>query len=299
MMKGGTMRKNISKGLNKQRYGYYFVLPALILFGMFVLWPFLQAIIISFYKYNIGVREFIGFDNYIKMFHDPVFMKTLINNVLYIVIVVPCSLFLSLGISLAIYRKGTMVKSVVRAIFYLPAIVPSVCMAVVWKWLYNPEYGLLNIVIKALGGPEVRFLGDQNIAIFAVMLIIVMWTIGQPIILFTASLGNVPSSVLEAADIDGASGWQKFWRVTWPMIKPTTLYIMVTLTIGVMQVIEAIMLTTNGGPYYASNSLLLMIYNQAFDLSNFGYASAIGNIMFVIVAILSVIQFKVMNTENN
>lgn len=285
--------------IKKQRFGYYFVLPALILFAMFVLWPFLQALLLGFYKYNIGVKKFIGLDNYIKMFHDPVFLKTLANNGLYIAIVVPCSLFLSLGISLVIQKRGVVVRSLVRTIFYLPAIVPSVCMAVVWKWLYNPEYGLLNIIIKGLGGPEVRFLGDQRFAIYAVMLIIVMWTIGQPIILFTAALGNVPATVLEAADIDGANVWKKFWRVTWHMIKPTTLYIMVTLTIGVMQVVEAVMLTTNGGPYYASNSLLLMIYNQAFDLSNFGYASAIGNVMFLIIAALSIIQFKVMNTENN
>lgn len=288
----------IKRALHKQKYAYIFILPALILFFFFVFGPFLEALRLGSYNYTIGTKEFIGLDNYTRMFSDPVFRKTLVNNILYIVIVVPISLFLSLGISLAIYKRGVVIKSAMRAVFYLPAIVPSVCMAVVWKWLYNPSYGLFNLIIQSLGGEEIKFLGDPKFAIYSVMVIVVTWTIGQPIILFTASLGGVPESVLEAAEIDGANAWQKFWSVTWAMIKPTTLYIMVTLTINVMQVVEAIMLTTNGGPYYASNSLLLMVYNEAFKLNNFGYAAAIGNVMFVVVFVISIIQFKYMSIDD-
>lgn len=287
----------ILRTLNKQKYAFFFILPAFVLFLLFVLGPFLEAIRLGSYEYTIGKKEFIGFENYTNLLADPIFRKTLVNNILYIVFVVPTSLFLSLAISLAIYKRGVVIKSAVRAVFYLPAIVPSVCMAVVWKWLYNPSYGLFNILIQFFGGGEVKFLGDPKIAIYSVMVIVVTWTIGQPIILFTASLGSVPETILEAAEIDGANSWQKFWQVTWAMIRPTTLYIMVTLTINVMQVVESIMLTTNGGPYYATNSLLLMVYTEAFELNNYGYAAAIGNVMFVVVFIISIIQFKYLSPD--
>ena len=285
------------KALKKQRAGILFVLPATLLFLVFVLWPFMQALALGFYDYGIAGKKFVGFNNYIKFFRDPIAIKTIGNTCMYVLVIVPVVLFASLLISLIIYKRGSVIKGYIRTVFYLPAVVPSVCLAVVWKWLYNPNYGLINTIIAKAGGRSVNFLGDPQVAIYAVMLIVITWTLGQPVVLFTAALGGVPESLLEAASLDGARAWKKFWSITWPLLKPTTLYVMVTLTIGVMQVVEAIMLTTNGGPYYATNSLLLMIYNEAFKLNNIGYATAIGNIMFVIIFIASLIQFKFMSSD--
>ena len=274
-----------------------FVLPSTVLFVLFVLWPFIKAIKTSFYDYSISGMKFVGIKNYAKILSDPIAIKTIFNTIRYVVIIVPIVLFSALLISLAIYQRGTVIKSYIRCVFYLPAVVPSVCLAVVWKWLYNVNFGLLNSIITRFGAEPVNFLGDPGIAIYSVMLIVITWILGQPIVLFTAALGGIPETLLESAELDGAGAWKKFWFVTWPLLKPTTLYVMVTLTIGVMQVVEAVMLTTNGGPYYASNSMLLLIYNEAFKLNHLGYATAIGNIMFVIVFIISLIQFKTMSSD--
>ena len=285
------------KTLRKQQWGYYFVLPAVVLFAIFVIRPFFVAIINGFYDYGLSGKKFVGLDNYIKIFNDPIAIKTITNTLLYIAIIVPVVLMVSLLISVVIYKRNAIVKGYVRAVFYLPAVVPSVCLAVVWKWLYNPNFGLFNTIITRLGGPEVNFLGDPNVAIYAVMVIVITWTLGMPIVLYTAALGGIPETVLEAAEIDGAGEWKKFWKITWPLLKPTTLYILVTVTIGTMQVVEAVLLTTGGGPYYASNTMLLMIYTEAFKLNHFGYASAIGNVMFIIIFIISLIQFKFLSAD--
>ena len=285
------------KTLKKQQWGYYFVIPAAVLFAFFVIRPFVVAVINGFYDYGLSGRKFVGLANYAKILNDPIAIKTITNTLVYVAVIVPVILAVSLLVSLAIYKRGALAKGYVRAVFYLPAVVPSVCLAVVWKWLYNPNFGLLNTIIKSLGGPEVNFLGDPNIAIYSVIFIVITWTIGLPIILYTAALGGIPETLLEAAEIDGAGEWKKFWRVTWPLLRPTTLYIMVTATIGTMQVVEAVLLTTAGGPYYASNTMLLMIYTEAFKLNHFGYASAIGNVMFVIIFIISLIQFKFLSAD--
>lgn len=285
------------KRIKKNQAGILFVLPATLLFLVFVLWPFLQALITGFYDYSISGKTFVGFQNYYKFFHDPTALKTVGNTCKYVLFIVPIVLFLSMLISMIIYKRGTVIKGYMLAVFYLPSVVPSVCLAVVWKWLYNQNYGLFNYFIRAFGGENVNFLGDPNIAIYAVMLIVITWVIGQPIVLFTAALGGIPENLLEAASLDGCTPWKRFRYITWHLLKPTTLYVMVTLTINVMQVVEAIQLTTNGGPYYATQSMLLLIYNEAFKLNHIGYATAIGNIMFVIIFIASLIQFRLMQSD--
>jgi len=275
-------------------WGYFFILPAAVLFFIFVLWPVFQEIITGFYRYDITGKKFIGIDNYAKILKDPIAIKTIWNTLKYIFVIVPVVLFSSILISLIIYRRNEIIKGYVRAVFYLPAVIPSICLTVVWKWLYNINFGLFNSILTSLGSKPVNFLGDPKTALLSVIVIVITWLLGLPVILFTAALGGIPETLLEAADLEGAGKWNKFWKITWPLLKPTTLYVMVTLTISVMQVVEAVMLTTNGGPYYESNSMLLMIYNEAFKKNNIGYASAIGNIMFVIIFIISLIQFKLM-----
>lgn len=280
--------------IKKQLWGYFFIFPATILFLVFVLWPVIQEIITGFYRYDITGKKFIGVENYVRFLYDPIAIKTVWNTIKYVFVIVPVVLFGAILISLIIYRQNEIIKGYVRAVFYIPAVIPSICLTVVWKWLYNINFGLFNSIILSIGGEPVNFLGNPKTAIFSVMVIVITWLLGLPVILFTASLGGIPETLLEAADLEGAGKWKKFWSIIWPLLKPTTLYVMVTLTISVMQVVEAILLTTNGGPYYETNSMLLMIYNEAFKKNNIGYASAIGNIMFVIVFIISFIQFKIM-----
>ncbi len=290
-------RNKFIKEFRKQIWGYIFIAPALFFFILFVLVPFTNSINISFYNYSISNQTFIGFDNYTKMFNDPIFAKSVINTLKYVAIVVPTVLIFSFLIANAVYEKSQKTSSFVRAAFYLPAIVPAVCFSIIWKWMYNPQYGLFNTIGNSMGLPTIDFLGDERFALVSTAIVVITWSVGQPIILYIAALNGVPQTYKEAAEIDGANRFQKMVHVMIPLIKPTTLYIMIITTINVMQVIEVIILMTGGGPYYATNSLLFMVYQQAFKIGNFGYAAAIGNFMFIVIAILSVIQFKWLSSD--
>lgn len=295
--RGWNMNNHVLANIKKQRWGYFFMVPALIFFVGFVLVPFIQAIKMGFYEYSLTVKEFIGIKNYVELFNDSVFLKTLSNTLKYVLVIVPLDIVISLLIAVIIYDKQSKVVSFVRGSFYLPAIIPSVCLAMVWKWLYNPTFGLFNTLAGFLGLPGIDYLGDARFAIFSVILVVITWSIGQPIILYIAALGGIPVTLHEAAEIDGANGFQKFFQITLPLLKPTTLYNVIILTIGIMQVVEVIILMTSGGPYYNTGSLLFMIYENAFKLAKFGYAAAIGNIMFVIIFILSLIQYKYLSSD--
>ena len=283
--------------LKKQRWGYFFLIPAIIFFIGFVLVPFIKAIKMGFYDYTLTKNEFIGFSNYENLFRDEIFIKTILNTLKYVVVIVPTDIFITLVISLVVYNQSDKLISFVRASFYLPAIIPSVCMAVVWKWLYNPTFGMINSILSTLGFENIDFLGDIRYAIYSLMLVIITWSVGQPIIIYIAALRGIPSSLHEAADIDGAGLLKKFFCITLPLLKPATLYNVIILTISVMQVVESIILMTSGGPYYSTGSILYLIYNYAFKLAKFGYASAAGNIMFIMIFILSIIQYKYLSTD--
>lgn len=294
----GQMRKNkLKKEIRNQAWGYVFIIPALFFFVMFVLIPFFSSIKTSFYNYSIYGRQFVGLENYFRMFSDPSFSKSLINTLKYVVIVVPSVLVISFVAANAVYEKSIRVSSFVRAAFYLPTIVPAVCFSIIWKWMYNPEYGLFNALGKSIGLPVVDFLGDPRYALLSTAVVVVSWSLGQPIILYIAALNGVPKEYREAAEIDGAGKFQQTIHIMMPLVRPTTLYILIITTINVMQVIEVILLMTGGGPYYATSSLLFMVYQQAFKNGNFGYAAAIGNFMFIVIAILSIIQFKFIDTD--
>jgi len=284
-------------GLKKQIWGYIFIAPALFFFVLFVLIPYIDSIKISFYNYTVAGQTFIGFRNYTRMFNDPVFYRSVANTIKYVAIVVPCVMVFSFIIANAVYEKSQKVSSFVRAAFYLPAIVPAVCFSIIWKWMYNPQYGLFNTIITSLGMPTIDFLGDARYALLSTALVVITWAIGQPIILYIAALNGVPKTYAEAAEIDGASKFKRMIYIMIPLVKPTTLYILVITTIGVMQVIEVIILMTSGGPYYSTSSLLFLVYQQAFKNGNFGYAAAIGNFIFVVIAIMSIIQYKWLSSD--
>lgn len=290
-------RNHLKAEFQKQVWGYIFIAPALFFFILFVLVPFISSINMSFYNYSISGQTFIGLKNYTRMFSDPIFIKSVQNTIKYVLIVVPSVLVISFFVANAVYEKSSKVSSFVRAAFYLPAIVPAVCFSIIWKWMYNPQYGLFNTIGNSMGLPTIDFLGDERFALVATAIVVITWSIGQPIILYIAALNGVPQTYKEAAEIDGANRFQRTVRIMFPLVKPTTLYIMIITTINVMQVIEVILLMTSGGPYYATSSLLFMIYQQAFKIGAFGYAAAIGNFMFVVIAILSVIQYKWLSSD--
>lgn len=276
---------------------YVFLLPALALFAVFVVWPMLRGIYLSFFKMTGRRLDWVGISNYVDLFHDSVFWKSLGNTILLVVGNVPIVVIFSLFVAFTIYRKRAGVRSLYRGIFYLPAVSSTVSITVVWSWIYHPRYGILNYLTGLAGAEPVAWLGDPHTALLAILVVMTTVSVGQPIVLYVASLGNIPESYVEAAEIDGASTWQRFRSVIWPLLAPTTLYIVIITTINSFQVFAIIQLLTSGGPAYATTTLMYQIYERAFQLSNFGQSSALGVILAVIIILISVVQYRLLQSD--
>ena len=276
---------------------YLFLLPSLIFFLGFVVYPMVTCFINSFTQYNVSGHTFsvdTMFDNYIRMFNDKVFWRGLWNTILIVVVSVPVVTAFSLWVGAAIYRMGAKTRSFFRCIFYLPVVTGTVAVAVVWKWMFNKYTGLFNYVL----GTDIGWLGDERFAIWCIILILFTTSIGQPIVLYVAALGNVDTSMIEAAQVDGATEMQVFWKIKWPQIMPTTLYILVITTINSFQCFALIQLLTSGGPNHATDTIMYYIFQMAYNNQNFGYANAMGVVLAIIIAIFSAIQFKFAKTDN-
>ena len=275
---------------------YLFLLPSLVFFVGFVVIPMFICLFSSFFSYTLGDFKFNGLDNYIRMFtQDPVFWKAFLNTVIIVVVSVPCVTAFSLWVGAAIYRMGAKTRSFFRCIFYLPVVTGTVAVAVVWKWMFNKYTGLFNYVL----GTDIAWLGDERFAIWCIILILFTTSIGQPIVLYVAALGNVDTSMIEAAEVDGATELQVFWKIKWPQIMPTTLYILVITTINSFQCFALIQMLTSGGPNTSTQTIMYYIYYQAIKLGEYGYGMAMGIILAIIISIFSAIQFKVAGKSNS
>lgn len=273
---------------------YLFMLPALFFFAAFVVGPILSGLYTSFFNYTARHNDFIGFGNYIELFQSEPFLKSLRNTVLLVIGVVPVIVLFSIFVSTIIYQKNPILRSIFRGIFYLPVVTGTVAIVVVWKWIYDPLNGILNWGLQAMGAIEqnIMWLGDKKYALLAIIIVLFTTSVGQPIILYVAALGNVDQSHIEAAQIDGATSWQVFRHIKWPAIMPTTLYVVVITTINSFQCFSLIQLLTGGGPNYNSSTIMYLVYEYAFKQSRFGYANAMGIILAIIIGAFSIIQFK-------
>lgn len=277
--------------------GYLFLLPSLFFFVTFVLYPMFLCIYTSFFDSNMGknaVDVFVGLGNYKELFQDKLFLGALKNTVLIVVVAVPTVCAFSLWVATAIYDMKPALTSAFRCIFYLPVVTGSVAVTVVWKWMFNPYYGLLNYLFTSLGiiSKNLNWLGSANTALGCIITILLTTSIGQPIVLYVSALSNVDHSLVEAAQVDGATDFQTFWRIKWPQIMPTTLYILIITTINSFQCFALIDLLTSGGPNDSTLTLMYYIYHNAVKLNNFGYGCALGIILAIIIAIFSALQFR-------
>ena len=274
---------------------YLFLLPSLIFFIGFVVLPMIMCLVYSFMDMGLGESgTFAGLSNYVRMFHDPTFIQGFWNTVLIVVVAVPTVTAFSLWVGSAIYQMKPFTRSFFRCIFYLPVVTGTVAVTVVWKWIFNVYYGVLNQVL----GTNQNWLGDEKTAIWCIIMILFTTSIGQPIVLYVAALGNVDQSLVEAAQVDGATKLQVFWKIKWPQIMPTTLYILVITTINSFQCFALIQLLTSGGPNGATNTIMYYIFDMVYRYNDFGYANAMGVILAIIIAIFSAIQFKFAKTDN-
>ena len=277
--------------------GYLFLLPSLIFFIGFVVVPMVMCVVTSFFDANMNMNTpdtFIWFDNYIELWKDPVFLKALKNTFIIVVVSVPFVCVFSLWVASAIYRMKEGLLSFFRIVFYLPVVTGSVAVTVVWKWMYNNYYGIFNYLLKNAGAisKNINWLGDPKYALGCIILILLTTSVGQPIVLYVSALSNVDNSLVDAAEVDGATNMQVFWRIKWPQIMPTTLYILIITTINSFQCFALIQLLTSGGPNYATETVMYYIYYTAFKLYRFGYGNAMGVILAIFIGILSAIQFR-------
>ena len=223
------------------------------------------------------------------------FLGALRNTVIIVVVSVPVVCIFSLWVSSVIQNLKGPLCSIFRCVFYLPVVTGSVAVTVVWKWMFNNYYGIFNYVGKATGLIEqnINWLGDERYALGCIILILLTTSVGQPIVLYVSALDNVDQSLVEAAEVDGATKLQCFWKIKWPQIKPTTLYILVITTINSFQCFALIQLLTSGGPNHSTDTIMYYIYHTAFKLYRYGYGNAMGVVLALAIAILSGSQFKV------
>ena len=274
---------------------YLFLLPSLIFFVGFVVTPMIICVVYSFL--NLGLDEnatFAGFGNYVRMFQDKTFVRGFWNTVLIVVVAVPTVTAFSLWVSSAIYQMKAVTRSFFRCVFYLPVVTGTVAVTVVWQWMFNTYNGLINQVF----GTTNNWLGNEKTAIWCILMILFTTSIGQPIVLYVAALGNVDQSLVEAAQVDGATKLQVFWKIKWPQVMPTTLYILVITTINSFQCFALIQLLTRGGPNGSTSTIMYYIFDTVYKYQDFGYANAMGVILALIIAVFSAVQFKVMKTDN-
>lgn len=287
-------RKDMPKKKFKKEYltGYLFVALPLIGFTLFGLIPILYSIYISLTQFDLfNDPIFLGFDNYVKLFtDDPIFWQSLINT-FYSAIGIPIGLIISLFIALGLTKdiKGI---NFFRTAFFLPSVCSIVALTLMWKWIFNGDYGVLNNILGFFGIQGPNWLSTKGWAMPALIIQGVWGGIGGTMVLYIAAIKNVPKTYYEAAEIDGANKWSQFINITIPSISPTTFYLLITSIIGAMQAFVPFRLMTNGGPDYSTTTIVLYLYDNAFRYMNMGYASAMAWILFVIIMGLTLVFFR-------
>jgi multiple sugar transport system permease protein len=271
--------------------GWLFLLPWLIGFVVFTAGPMIVSAVLSFMEWEILTPpQWVGLANFAALFRDPLFGLSLWNTVYYTVLGVPVYLAASLALALLLNLnlRGT---PIYRTLYFLPSLTPAVANALLWMWIFNPDFGLANVFLNGLGLPSQKWLYDPQLAKLCFVLM-GLWGAGQQMIIFLAGLQAIPQELLEAASIDGASQWRRFWSITIPLLSPTIFFNLVIGIIGSFQVFTVAFVATKGGPQNATLFYVLYLYRNAFDYFKMGYASALAWVLFLIILIFTLAQFR-------
>ncbi len=289
------VKKKMSKSAFREHcWGLAFVAPPFIGFCIFMAFPIVFAFIASLTKWN-GMNNmfdnFVGLRNYINLMTDAKFWKVLLNTVIYM-LGIPLGMILGIVIAMGMNRKIRGIK-VLRTMYYIPVISSLVAVAILWMWVFNYDYGLLNSIIKTLTGQHgPNWLGDE-FWVKVSMIIFMTWKgLGTSIILYLSGLQSIPKDYYEAAKIDGASGWNLFKNITWPLVSPVTFYLLITGMIGGFQVfVEVLVMVPSGGLNYSAATVVFYLYDKAFSNNQMGYASAMAFILAIVIFIITAINF--------
>lgn len=271
---------------------YFFLLPALIILGITVFYPALQAFYLSFTRYDlIDEPQWIGWANFKRLAADALFWQTLRNTILYLVCVVPILVIAPLGLAILVNQKLRGIRWF-RVAYYTPVIISMVVAGIAWKWLYA-DNGLLNQTLQAVGIPTIPWLTDPSWSIFSVMAVTVWKGLGYYMVIYLAGLQAIPADLYEAAAIDGSDGIRKHWDITVPLMQPYLLLVGVISAISATKVFEEIFIMTQGGPLNSSKTIVYYVYEQAFKNLEISYACTIGLVMFLIILSLSIVRLGI------
>lgn len=289
-----TNKRNLRKSLT----GYTFIMPQLLLFLIFMVYPIIEGIRLSLYKINYQTETFVGFENYKILFKDPIFVKSMINTIIFVVFIVGLTVIFGLFVASSVFDKNAKYVSFIRGSYYIPVMVSMVVMSMVWNFLLNPANGLIPYLARGVGINSVNFLGNKNLVKPVIIFITFAINVGQAIILYIAAMIGIPQDLFEAAEVDGVNRFHTITKILIPLVRPTTIYIIIMNIIAVLKIFVVIQLLTGGGPNNASTTLMYYLYNNAFKYNRLGVASAVGVIMFVITLVLSIPQLKAMFKED-
>lgn len=274
--------------LKESVVAWIFILPAVLGIVIFILFPVLGSFGISLTKWNlISAPKFVGFSNYSELFQDKDFYLVLFNTFFYAIVTTILGIIIPLVLAVAINNR-LRASNFFKTAYFIPFVTPMIVVAIVWEWLYDPNYGLLNWIL----GMPVKWLYDKNLAMLAIIIVSVWKNIGYNMIIFLSGLQAIPDSVNEATEIDGAVGLKKFFLVTFPLLSPTVFFVSIITTISSFQVFDLVYLMTGGGPENSTTVLVYWLYKNAFEYFRLGKASAIAYILFIIILVLAVIQWK-------
>jgi len=275
---------------------YLFVAPVLIVVGIFVYWPLIYSTYLSFFDWNFvaPTKDFVGFDNFTRLAHDPRFHRALWGTLIYIVVLVPAQVLVPLGLAVLLWPiRRSRAQTLYRATLFSPTVISFSVAALLWLWIFNPLQGILNKALFDLGFAKVNWLSNPSTAIWCIIVVSIWKTLGFNLLLYLAALEGVPGDYIEAASLDGASGWQMFRLIRFPLITPTFFFVLVTTIISVNdEVFGAINVMTDGGPFDRSSNIVYYLYEQGFRNFQIGSASAVSLLIFFGTAVLTWIQFR-------
>lgn len=292
---------------------YLYLAPAIVLLGLFHFFPAVYALYISLFRWGIIQEQFVGLDNYQRLLTDPRFWNSLGVTVWYVLLAIPAEIVLGLVIAYLLFQpiRGRLGY---RTAYFLPYITSTVAAATVWRWIYNPDRGLANTILVALGLPRSQWLGESDgvfrliaagagitlpgwlagpsVALVAISVMSIWHYVGFNIVIFLAGLGNISKELYEAARIDGASEWQVFRRITLPLLSPTTFFLVTVSTIGALQAFNQIYVMTGGGPLDTTRTVVMLVFQTFYQQTRVGYGSAMAFVLTGIILVLTLVNFR-------
>lgn len=289
-------RDNTPQATKQAITGWLFAMPILIFYAIWVFAPIIASLTLVFFEWN-GLEDlrdarFVGTGNVEELLHDPLYKGAFINTFKFAIVTVLASIIIGLILALIVHNI-TKYVGFIRAVYYLPVILPSTAIAILWTMIYQPRYGLFNQLLSFLDLPNVAWLVNPSIAIYSVSLMVIWKNVGWYMVILLGGLKTIPLDYYEAAQIDGANGWQRLMRITMPLLRPTLLLVIVIAIIDSLQVFTPVYIMTGGGPGNATNVVVLSVYNTVFQFQRFGYGTTQTFILFLAIVGLTIIQLRV------